>query len=418
MTATDLELAPVKMTDPKLVLALMFAGDSTLTFRSVQSGTRYTYRIQEGTLRDEDKARGRTKAPFFVNMLTGQDNENDFTYLGMITPDNKTGVMGFRTTSKTKNPNSQPVKGFEWALNILIQGRIPQGLEIYPSTHCARCNRKLSDPEQPGYKEGFGPICFELIGGAAGIMAFASSFIQTPTPSPAASITPGRPPVGTTDYRVSHPVVTSKPSTPKAIVAAVNDDPNIKKMADEMWAKNPANPINKKPEPIEPPVPAGDVRCSSCHELASQASTVQYPEATGEFCPACQKTAEALAKSQDGWTVGEAAYALTRRKTISLNLTKAAVSKAVAAVAASQEGQAGMTPLVATEATYSPLRAQIEDQVPLQLLAGTDPEILAKVAELRDADGETFTMDGIMNDAEATAFWYRRFVNDSTPVEV
>jgi hypothetical protein len=37
---------------------------------------------------------------------------------------------------------------------------------------------------------------------------------------------------------------------------------------------------------------------------------------------------------------------------------------------------------------------------------------------LRDADGETFTMDGIMNDAEATAFWYRRFVNDSTPVEV
>jgi hypothetical protein len=62
-------------------------------------------------------------------------------------------------------------------------------------------------------------------------------------------------------------------------------------MAKEMWAKNPANPINQTPA---------------------------APKA--EPLPVDQQVAEALARSQNGWTVDDAVEALSRRRIINLNI--------------------------------------------------------------------------------------------------
>jgi hypothetical protein len=330
----DLEFTPALMTDPKMILAFIFAGNATLTFRSVQSGTRYTYKVKHGAAKEGDNR----VPPFFVSLLTGSDNENDYTYMGMILAD----THKFRTTKATKNPTSQPIKGFEWALNILEQGRMPQGLEIWHEGRCARCNRKLTDPDS--IATGFGPECIKHGVGLNAMKAVAA-------------IKPGlMTSTATMDAMKASPVY-AKP-TPASIVAAVTEDPKIKQMADALWAKHPANPVNAKPVVAAEPLPVD------------------------------QKAAEALAKSQ-GWTVAEATEQLGRRKVVNMNLTKKTPSKAEKAV---------------------------EDIIPATE-PQDDPAVLAMVESLK-ANVETYTMDGIMDEVEAFNFWYRRFKNDSSPVGV
>jgi len=139
-------LTPEQMTDPNTVLAFMFAGDATLTFRSVKSGNRYTFRIQGGEKKDKI-------APYFVKLLVGSDNENDYAYMGMISF--YQGKWNFRLTPASAKSNftenSTTVKAFRWTFQPLLEGRMPMGVEIWHEGRCARCHRKLTNPEQPGY---------------------------------------------------------------------------------------------------------------------------------------------------------------------------------------------------------------------------------------------------------------------------
>lgn len=292
-------LSGAAIKDPNLILAFMFGeklnhASPAFTFRAVKTGTRYTYRVNAGDLTDEQKAKG-WKPLYFVKLLTGSDNENDYTYMGYVmfkggsTPEFRLGK------SSKYNAESQPVKAFTWALSILVQGRMPQGLEIWHEGRCGRCNRTLTTPES--IEAGFGPDCLELMGGAAAIASFAKSFapaapktnLLVPNDAmkaaQAAQFPAGNRPVMSTF--TPKPVV---PNTPKAILAAVNEDAEIAKLADQMWAVNPNNPKNIAPKPVAEPLPV-DI-----------------------------KVAEALAKSQDGWTVEDAVEALSKRRIVNMNL--------------------------------------------------------------------------------------------------
>jgi hypothetical protein len=149
-------------------LRFMLAGNATLTLRRRATGTRYTYKVTR--LRDElqnprlpfpgdQKAVERAmldaerKAPrYFVNLLSGPDNENDFVYLGMVS-DNV-----FRLTRKSRmTSDSLPVKAFTWAFTKLVQRVMPEALEVWHEGRCGRCGRKLSVPES--IAAGIGPEC-------------------------------------------------------------------------------------------------------------------------------------------------------------------------------------------------------------------------------------------------------------------
>jgi hypothetical protein len=148
---------PKLMTDPSQITAFMLAGNAKVTFRSTQTGTHYTYWITRGkpspVYRD---------SLFFVKVLSGPDNFNDYTYLGMIEPNQYTTEMTFRITQATKYPTSQSVKAFSWAWSILAQGRLPQGLEVWHEGRCGRCGRLLTNDTSIAF--GFGPECLELSG--------------------------------------------------------------------------------------------------------------------------------------------------------------------------------------------------------------------------------------------------------------
>jgi len=59
-----------------------FFGDSaTFTVESLKSGEHKTFKIREG------KPNPLYLAPaWFVSLLTGSDNENSYTYIGMVNP--------------------------------------------------------------------------------------------------------------------------------------------------------------------------------------------------------------------------------------------------------------------------------------------------------------------------------------------
>ena len=82
--------------DPRLAAwALTFAlgGNARFTVTSKRTGERFTYRVRRSqrTVQQHEVDRARverghisTTAPWFVSVLTGEDNEGDYSYLGTI----------------------------------------------------------------------------------------------------------------------------------------------------------------------------------------------------------------------------------------------------------------------------------------------------------------------------------------------
>jgi len=140
-----------QFTDATIARAAMLAGNATMTLVSKKTGTRYTFKVRaakDGKLH-------------FVSLLTGSNNENDFSYIGIIPQDKR-----FRTTAKTAAPESAPVKGFGWAFSKLAAGEMPEALEVWHEGKCCKCGRKLTVPSSVA--SGIGPECAaKMAGGGA-----------------------------------------------------------------------------------------------------------------------------------------------------------------------------------------------------------------------------------------------------------
>lgn len=119
----------------------IFAGKAIFTLVSGVTGARYTYKI--------------TKAKdcqdlFFASLLTGRDNENNYTYLGIV---NQNGV---RVTKASKyTANSVPVRALDFFIKHLSS--VPENLGVYHENKCCCCGRTLTTPES--IIKGVGPEC-------------------------------------------------------------------------------------------------------------------------------------------------------------------------------------------------------------------------------------------------------------------
>jgi hypothetical protein len=144
---------------PADALNFILGGNATTTFRSARTGDRYTFRV---TASDDGKVH-------FVKVLTGADNESDYSFIGTIFPGNDGVAPVFRHSHKSKVGQGAPsVLAFRWAFNYLAEqaGRegavLHQHLEVYHEGRCGRCNRKLTVPES--IETGFGPECAGKVG--------------------------------------------------------------------------------------------------------------------------------------------------------------------------------------------------------------------------------------------------------------
>lgn len=126
------------------IKAFLLAGNATVTFQNPTTGNRFTYKITKGK---------EPTAPHFVKVLTGQDNESDYTYLGCIFDG-----LSFRVTAKSRIAADAPsARVFAWVWVRVLNSMDLGPIEIWHEGRCGKCGRKLTVPESVA--RGLGPEC-------------------------------------------------------------------------------------------------------------------------------------------------------------------------------------------------------------------------------------------------------------------
>ena len=142
-------------TTNKLEKNFFFGGNATFTVESLKSGEHKTFKIRQG------KPNPRFPVPaYFVSLLTGSDNENSFSYIGMVNPE--TGALRLTGASK-RNEGSADVVVFKWVMSHLFTDGIYPNAKVHHEGKCGCCGRKLTVPES--IERGIGPECWSKLGG-------------------------------------------------------------------------------------------------------------------------------------------------------------------------------------------------------------------------------------------------------------
>lgn len=131
------------------------AGRSIFTVQSGKTGEHKTFRVAH--------KKGTEKFPpaWFVFLLTGPDNTNDYTFLGLLDPE--TGRVRLSRSSRFTDA-SQPVRVVRWALEMVWKNQeLPSGYKIHHEGRCGKCGRLLTVTES--VESGIGPECAKKMGG-------------------------------------------------------------------------------------------------------------------------------------------------------------------------------------------------------------------------------------------------------------
>lgn len=94
-------------------------------------------------------------SPVLIDLMTGSDNESEFGFIGSV---NNNIYKASHKTKVAKDKLDVANRTMVWLLTKIINGsELPEALEIKGSTNCARCSRKLTNPDS--IDDGLGPIC-------------------------------------------------------------------------------------------------------------------------------------------------------------------------------------------------------------------------------------------------------------------
>jgi Family of unknown function (DUF6011) len=128
-------------------VAYILAGRARVTLVSIKTGTRFTYKVSQPT----------EHGPHFVSLLTGQNNDADFTFLGTIF-EGKTYRAGKKSTIGSEAPSAV---AFAWAWKMFSHNVLPSSLEVWHEGTCGKCGRALTVPSS--IASGIGPVCGEKV---------------------------------------------------------------------------------------------------------------------------------------------------------------------------------------------------------------------------------------------------------------
>ena len=122
------------------------AGNATITLKSGVTGKHLTYKIS----RSKDNA-----DLYFVRLLHGPDNENDYQYIGCYYADTPYFHPCKKWNTSPRHALPQSVRVIDWFFEHIDD--IPDKLYVYHEGKCGRCGRKLTTPES--IERGLGPEC-------------------------------------------------------------------------------------------------------------------------------------------------------------------------------------------------------------------------------------------------------------------
>jgi hypothetical protein len=93
---------------------------------------------------------------FFVSVLIGQSNTEDYSYVGVV--DKRDSDFSFRLTKGSKlKEDTTCVMAFMVFLNNLQKNYITPNMNFYHMGYCGRCGRVLTTPSS--VDRGIGPYC-------------------------------------------------------------------------------------------------------------------------------------------------------------------------------------------------------------------------------------------------------------------
>jgi hypothetical protein len=137
-------------------LAFILAGNSTFTILKPSTGGRFTYHVSI----PKDKT-PETSNIWFVSVLTGSDNEHNYSYIGYIKIVNQRHTFIHGGSKAKANLEAASVVVFNGVFNtMLTHGMLSSKLEVWHEGKCGRCGRKLTVPES--IKNGIGPECARI----------------------------------------------------------------------------------------------------------------------------------------------------------------------------------------------------------------------------------------------------------------
>lgn len=145
---------------PQFVLA----GDATFT---VSNGTSRHFTFNVKRAEGNDKFLG---PAWYLKVLTGPDNTNDYAYMGMIVANTQRPKLDpiIKLTAKSRvNHSTDSYKVASWALRAIWQVargeyKLPNGYSIKHIGRCGRCGAALTHPAS--LDTGLGPACAEMSG--------------------------------------------------------------------------------------------------------------------------------------------------------------------------------------------------------------------------------------------------------------
>lgn len=135
----------------------VLAGDAVFTIETPDSHR--TYKVSRV------EASERWKEAYFVKMLTGADNNEDYTYVGKL--DDFSGQVSPTARSKFKTDD------FAVRLFNRVMARVwsddheaytQHGFKTHHEGKCGRCGRRLTVPTS--VESGIGPECTKMLAGA------------------------------------------------------------------------------------------------------------------------------------------------------------------------------------------------------------------------------------------------------------
>lgn len=135
----------------------VLAGNACFTLVSKATGARFTYRVRvcESPRNGEER--------YFVSVLTGADNTNDYEFVGCLVKWPGKDVFGYSHGRNARiNADAPSVIAFEWFFKRLQAGKDLDQVEFWHEGRCAACGRVLTVPESIAC--GFGPTCAEKAG--------------------------------------------------------------------------------------------------------------------------------------------------------------------------------------------------------------------------------------------------------------
>jgi Family of unknown function (DUF6011) len=128
------------------IYTFILAGAAIFTIRNSNTGGRFTYKVRAKEIREG-------KTLWFVSVLTGADNDSDYSFLGTIFDD---GIYRHGKKSRISREATSS-KAFNWLMGRLDNHTDLGPVEFWHEGRCGRCGRTLTTPES--IEIGLGPVC-------------------------------------------------------------------------------------------------------------------------------------------------------------------------------------------------------------------------------------------------------------------